>query len=41
MTEKRHALVLFTKYPKAGVTKTRLMQENGGTLTADEAADLY
>jgi hypothetical protein len=41
MTDRRHALVLFTKYPEPGVTKTRLMQENGGTLTALEAAELY
>ena len=41
MTDKRHALVLFTKYPEPGVTKTRLMQENGGPLTALEAAELY
>src|ERR1035437_10131171 len=41
MSKKRHALVLFTKYPEPGVTKTRLMQENGGNLTAVEAAELY
>jgi hypothetical protein len=41
MKTRKHALVLFTKYPEAGMTKTRLMEENGGTLTAKEAADLY
>lgn len=37
----KHALVLFSKYPEPGVTKTRLMEENGGSLTAREAADFY
>lgn len=41
MISKKHALVLFTKYPEPGVTKTRLMEENGGAFTAREAADLY
>ena len=41
MNARKHALVLFTKYPEAGHTKTRLMEENGGTLTAEEAAALY
>lgn len=35
------ALLLFTKYPEPGITKTRLIQENGGALTANQAADLY
>jgi uncharacterized protein len=38
---RKHALVLFTKYPEPGLTKTRLMEENGGNLTAVEAAALY
>ena len=41
MERKKHALVLFTKFPEPGVTKTRLMEENGGQLTPQEAADLY
>ncbi|BBO81091.1 hypothetical protein DSCO28_16570 [Desulfosarcina ovata subsp. sediminis] len=41
MNKQKHALVLFTKYPEPGLTKTRLMEENGGSLTAQEAADLY
>jgi glycosyltransferase A (GT-A) superfamily protein (DUF2064 family) len=38
---KKNALVLFTKYPEPGLTKTRLMQEHGGALTGEEAAALY
>lgn len=41
MNPRKHALVLFTKYPEPGLTKTRLMEENGGNLTAIEAAALY
>jgi glycosyltransferase A (GT-A) superfamily protein (DUF2064 family) len=41
MSLKKNALVLFTKYPEPGVTKTRLMQEHGGALTGEEAAVLY
>ncbi len=41
MKARKHALVLFTKYPEPGLTKTRLMEENGGSLTAEEAAELY
>ncbi|GLI33024.1 TIGR04282 family arsenosugar biosynthesis glycosyltransferase [Desulforhabdus amnigena] len=41
MKAKKHALVLFTKYPEPGLTKTRLMEENGGNLTPAEAAALY
>ncbi len=41
MKTRKHALTLFTKYPQPGVTKTRLMEENGGTLTPEEAAELY
>jgi glycosyltransferase A (GT-A) superfamily protein (DUF2064 family) len=41
MSSKKNALVLFTKYPEPGVTKTRLMQEHGGCLTGEEAAALY
>lgn len=38
---KRNALLLFTKYPQPGVTKTRLIEENGGALTPEQAATLY
>lgn len=41
MTRMKHAAVLFTKHPEPGVTKTRLMEENGGGLTPEMAADLY
>ncbi|MBI5594307.1 MAG: DUF2064 domain-containing protein [Deltaproteobacteria bacterium] len=41
MNTRKHALVLFTKNPEPGLTKTRLMEENGGNLTAVEAAALY
>ena len=41
MERKKHALVIFTKFPEPGVTKTRLIEENGGQLTPQEAADLY
>lgn len=41
MKTKKHVLVLFTKYPEPGVTKTRLMEENGGELTGEEASELY
>lgn len=41
MKAKKHALVLFTKYPEPGLTKTRLTEENGGNLTPAEAAALY
>jgi len=37
----RTAIVVFTKVPKAGVTKTRLTTDRGGVLTAQEAKDLY
>jgi len=41
MSLKKHALVLFTKYPEPGRTKTRLIEMNGGTLSEVEAAELY
>lgn len=41
MNARKHALVLFTKYPEPGFTKTRLTEEHGGSLTATEAAELY
>lgn len=41
MKENKHALVLFTKYPEPGSTKTRLMEKYGGNLTPEEASNLY
>jgi hypothetical protein len=41
MKKRKHALVLFTKYPEPGATKTRLMTENGGAFSPVEAADIY
>lgn len=41
MKRTKHAALLFTKYPQPGVTKTRLVEENGGALTAEMAAALY
>lgn len=37
----KHALVLFSKVPEAGTTKTRLTVQHDGLLTPQEAADLY
>ena len=37
----RTALVVFTKVPKTGETKTRLTTEREGILTAEEARMLY
>ncbi len=39
--KKKHALVIFSKFPEPGVTKTRLTEAHGGSLTPDEAAKLY
>lgn len=41
MKIKKHALSLFTKSPQPGITKTRLTKKYGGSLTEQEAADLY
>ena len=41
MSEKKHALSLFTKSPQPGITKTRLTQRFGGPLTDAEAAQFY
>jgi glycosyltransferase A (GT-A) superfamily protein (DUF2064 family) len=41
MNGSRNALVLFTKAPTPGVTKTRLTTARGGILTPEEAAALY
>ena len=37
----KNALVLFTKAPTPGLTKTRLTEARGGILTPQEAAELY
>jgi glycosyltransferase A (GT-A) superfamily protein (DUF2064 family) len=37
----QNAIVIFTKVPKVGDTKTRLTEERGGILTPEEARDLY
>lgn len=37
----KNAIVIFTKVPKAGETKTRLSTERGGILTVEEAAEFY
>lgn len=37
----KHAVLIFTKAPAPGVTKTRLTEEKGGIFTPQEAADLY
>lgn len=37
----RHAMIVFTKVPKAGETKTRLTTDRGGIFTPEEAKELY
>jgi glycosyltransferase A (GT-A) superfamily protein (DUF2064 family) len=37
----RHALVIFSKVPQVGVSKTRLTERRGGILTDEEANDFY
>ncbi|UWG98198.1 DUF2064 domain-containing protein [Dehalobacter sp. DCM] len=37
----RNALIIFTKVPKAGETKTRLTEARGGILTPEEAKEFY
>jgi glycosyltransferase A (GT-A) superfamily protein (DUF2064 family) len=41
MSVNKHALLLFTKVPEPGSTKTRLTEDRGGILTPQEAADFY
>jgi len=41
MSGQKHAFMLFTKAPTAGLTKTRLTEARGGILTPQEAADFY
>jgi glycosyltransferase A (GT-A) superfamily protein (DUF2064 family) len=37
----RHAIVVFTKVPKMGETKTRLTTDRGGIFTPEEAKEFY
>lgn len=37
----KNTIIVFSKVPKAGVTKTRLTTDRGGILTPEEAKDLY
>lgn len=37
----RNAVIVFTKVPKAGITKTRLTTDRGGILTPQEAMEIY
>ena len=41
MSDRKHAVLLFSKAPLPGVVKTRLTEELGGIFTPDEAADFY
>lgn len=41
MAKKKHALLIFTKPPLAGVVKTRMTTEYGGFLTMAQAAGFY
>lgn len=37
----KNAIIVFTKVPKAGVSKTRLTTDRGGIFTPEEAKDFY
>ncbi len=41
VSEKKHALLLFSKPPLPGLVKTRLTRETGGLLTEDQAAEFF
>lgn len=41
MSGRKNAILLFTKAPAPGVTKTRLTEERGGILSPVESADFY
>ena len=41
MTEKKHALLLFSKPPVPGMVKTRLTTEHGGFLSPAQAAEFF
>ena len=41
MTEKKNAMLIFTKPPLPGLVKTRMTQEFGGFFTEEQAAQFY
>ena len=41
MTEKKNAMLIFTKPPLPGLVKTRMTSEYGGFFTEDQAASFY
>lgn len=41
MNKNKHALLLFTKVPAPGMTKTRLTKERGGIFSPEEALSFY
>lgn len=41
MTEKKHALLLFSKPPIPGLVKTRMTKANGGILTPEQSAEFF
>lgn len=41
MSEKKHALLIFSKPPVPGRVKTRLTKERGGFLTEEQAAEFF
>lgn len=41
MTQRKQALLLFSKPPVAGMVKTRLTTEHGGILTPEQAAEFF
>lgn len=41
MTERKNALLIFSKYPTPGKVKTRLTTKHGGFLTEEEAAHFF
>ncbi len=41
MAERKQAMLIFSKPPKAGMVKTRLTKQNGGILTDEQAAQFF
>ena len=41
MTERKQALLLFSKPPIPGMVKTRLTQARGGFMTEEQAAEFF
>ncbi len=41
MSEKKHALLLFSKPPVPGLVKTRLTRQHGGGLTEEQSAEFF